>query len=95
MASLSKEWLWITRNIPNSGLRSFASIARQPVRLADDMQEDVAKELHGAVLAAFQQIVSKLNARGHNLTTYGEIEVGDIPYRDEPDGETLLPAFGL
>jgi hypothetical protein len=56
--------------------------------LADDLQDDVSEELHGAVLAAFQQIVSKLNAEGHNLTPYGEIRVGDMPFRDEPDGET-------
>ena len=63
-------------------------------RLADELQEDVAKEMHSAVLAAFQQIVGKLNAQGHNLTPYGEIEVGDIPYRDEPAGQPCYLRLG-
>ena len=63
-------------------------------KLADDLQEDVAKEMHGAVLAAFEQIVSKLDAQGHNLTPYDEIEVGDIAYRDEPEGEPCYLRLG-
>jgi hypothetical protein len=52
-------------------------------QLADELQADVAKEIHEAVLAAFLKIVEGLNAQGHNLASYGEIRVGDIPFRDE------------
>jgi hypothetical protein len=52
--------------------------------LADQLQDDVDAELHTVLLPKFQEIVSKLNAGGHNLTPYDEIQVGDIAYRDEP-----------
>jgi hypothetical protein len=61
------------------------SAARQ---LADELQDDVAEEIQGAVLAAFMKVVEGLNIQGHNLTPYGEIQVGDISFRDEP-GEGL------
>jgi hypothetical protein len=52
-------------------------------QLADELRDDAAKEIHGAVLAAFMKVIEGLNARGHNLTPYGEVQVGDIPFRDE------------
>ncbi|BAY16058.1 hypothetical protein NIES21_18810 [Anabaenopsis circularis NIES-21] len=60
------------------------SAARQ---LADELQDDVAKEIHEVVLTAFLKVVEELNARGHNLTPYDEIQVGDIPFRDESSKE--------
>ena len=39
-------------------------------RLADELQDDVAREIHGAVLAAFVKVVKGINALGHNLTPY-------------------------
>jgi hypothetical protein len=56
-------------------------------KLADELQEDVTKGMHEAVLAAFQKVVNGLNARGHRLTPYDEIEAGQMSYRDEPGGE--------
>ena len=53
-------------------------------QLADELQDDVAEEIHEAVLAAFMKVVEGLNERGHKLTPYGEIQVGDISLRDEP-----------
>jgi hypothetical protein len=63
------------------GLGLDTSAARQ---LADELQDDVAEEIQGAVLAAFMKVVEGLNMQGHNLTPYGEIQVGDISFRDEP-----------
>lgn len=60
-------------------------------QLADELQDDVAREIHGAVLAAFVKVVEGLNARGHNLTPYDEIRMGEIHFRDEPnDGRCNL-----
>jgi hypothetical protein len=58
------------------------SAARQ---LADELQDDVAKKIHEAVLATFLKVVEGLNAQGHNLKLYGESHVGDISFRDEPE----------
>ena len=52
-------------------------------RLADELQDEVTREIHGAVLAAFMKVIEGLNARGHNLTPYDEIQIGDISFRDE------------
>ena len=52
--------------------------------LADELQNDVAGELHKVVSAAFQEIIDALNAQGHNLALYGEAKVGEIAFRDEP-----------
>jgi hypothetical protein len=58
--------------------------------LADELQEDVTEEIHGAVLAAFSRVVEELNARGHNLKA-DEIRIGDIAFRDESaDGQCYL-----
>ena len=60
-------------------------------KLADKLEDDVTEEIHAVVLAAFQSVVARLNAQGHNLKQYGEIYAGDISYRDEPiDGECFL-----
>lgn len=61
------------------GLDSLA--ARQ---LADELQNDVAEELHATVSAAFLKIIKGLNAQGHNLAPYGEAKIGDTSFRDEP-----------
>jgi hypothetical protein len=59
--------------------------------LADQLQDDVCTELHSVILPKFQEIVSRLNARGHNLTPCDPIEPGVIAYRDEPtEGECRL-----
>ena len=36
-------------------------------KLADELQNDVAAELHATVSAAFQKIIDGLNAEGHSL----------------------------
>ncbi len=60
-------------------------------QLADQLQDDVAKEIHDSVLAAFLKVVEGLNARGHNLQPYDEISLGDISFRDEPvEGQCFL-----
>ncbi len=59
--------------------------------LADQLQDDVCAELHNVILPKFQEIVSRLNACGHNLTPYEQPRPGDIPYRDQPAmGQCLL-----
>lgn len=59
--------------------------------LADQLEKDVAEEIHAAVLAAFQSVVERLNAQGHNLKQYGEICAGDIAFRDESvEGQCYL-----
>ncbi|HEY3041901.1 MAG TPA: hypothetical protein VGJ66_24450 [Pyrinomonadaceae bacterium] len=65
-----------------------SSAARQ---LANELQDDVAKEIHDSVLATFLKVVEGLNAQGHNLQPYDEISVGDISFRDERiEGQCLL-----
>jgi hypothetical protein len=60
-------------------------------QLADELQDDVARGIHDAMLAAFLKVVEGLNLRGHNLTPYDEIQVGDISFRDESgDGQCNL-----
>lgn len=51
--------------------------------LADELQDDVAKEIHDALLAAFLNVVEGLNGLGHNLQPNDEIKIGDISFRDE------------
>jgi hypothetical protein len=59
--------------------------------LADELQDDVSKEIHDWVLAAFLKVVEGLNAHGHNLQSYDEISMGDISFRDEPvEGQCML-----
>jgi hypothetical protein len=57
---------------------------REARDLCNQLQDDVMEELHTVVLPKFQEIISKLNEVGHNLTPYSEIIAGDIGYRDEP-----------
>ena len=57
---------------------------REARDLCNQLQDDVMEELHTVVLPKFQEIISKLNEAGHNLTPYSEIIAGDIEYRDEP-----------
>jgi hypothetical protein len=60
-------------------------------KLADELQDDVTQEIHAAVLAAFLNVVERLNAQGHNLNPYDEIRAGDISFRDEPiKGQSCL-----
>jgi len=64
----------------------FESLASDPSntrRLADELQDDVAQEIHEAVLNAFLRVVEGLNAEGHGLSLYEEIQPGNIAYRDE------------
>ena len=68
------------------GLNTSASRA-----LAHELRDDVTEEIHAVVLAAFQNVVESLNARGHKLQPYGEIHPGDIPFRDETvEGQCYL-----
>ena len=74
------------RQFDSLGLNTPAARKR-----ADELQNDVTEEIHSAVLAAFQNVVERLNARGHNLTPYEEIRAGDITFRDEPiEGQCFL-----
>ena len=60
-------------------------------RLANRLQDEMARELHPAILKAFLRIVEKLNAHGHNLKPYGRVKVGDIGFRHQhPDGSFRL-----
>jgi hypothetical protein len=52
-------------------------------RLADELQDDVSREIHIAVLEEFRKIIDALNAQGHQLEVDGEIKIGDLPFRDE------------
>ena len=67
------------------GLDSLA--ARQ---LADELQNDVAKELHTLVSATFLKIIGGLKAQGHNLASYSEAKIGDIAFRDEPQKDSCF-----
>jgi hypothetical protein len=59
--------------------------------LADELQDDVAKEIYDAILPKLLRIIEGLNARGHHLKPYDEIRVGDISFRDESaEGECRL-----
>ena len=59
--------------------------------LADELQDDVAKEIHSSVLAAFLKVVEGLKAQGHSLRPYDEISIGDISFRDERvEGQCFL-----
>ena len=59
--------------------------------LADELEDDVAKEIHDSVLGAFLKVVEGLNAHGHNLQPYDEISIGDISFRDERvEGQCFL-----
>lgn len=61
--------------------------------LADELQVAITEEMHAAVLAAFLNVVERLNTQGHNLRLYDEIRAGDISFRDEPvEGQMLLAA---
>lgn len=56
---------------------------RQTVRnLADQLQEEVLRELHPAIEKAFIKIIEQLNAQGHDLTPY-ELSSGEWAFRDE------------
>jgi hypothetical protein len=59
-------------------------------KLADELENDVKKELQPIIAEAFQKIIERLNAKGHKLEVYGEITMGDIPFRDESQGECNL-----
>jgi hypothetical protein len=60
-------------------------------RLADELQDDVTEEIHGAVYEAVQNVIKGLNGQGHKLTPYEEIRPGDVSFRDEPvEGQCYL-----
>ena len=60
-------------------------------RLADELQDDLVEELHGAMYETFLNLVEGLNAQGHHLAPYDETRPGDIAFRDEPvDGQCYL-----
>ena len=74
-------------NVEKYSKSKFESILSDPAatrRLADELQNDVVKEIHEAVFTAFVKVVDGLNAEGHDLRLYEEIRPGDIAYRDEP-----------
>jgi hypothetical protein len=54
-------------------------------QLADELENDVADELHKVVSSAFIDIIDRLNAKGHKLSPYDEIIVGDLAFRDESE----------
>jgi len=51
-------------------------------RLAKELQAEVLARMHEIVLPSFQQVVTELNALGHDLRSYA-VEAGDISYRDD------------
>ena len=56
-------------------------------KLADALEEDVVKELHSEINAAFEKVISRLNDEGHDLELYTEIVPGEYEYRGkEKDG---------
>ncbi len=60
-------------------------------KLADELQDDVSREIHITVFEEFRKIIDALNAKGHNLQVYEEIRIGDIPFRDvSKDGQCNL-----
>ena len=72
----------------------FESVALDAVatrRLADELQDDVAQEIHEAVSTAFLSVIDALNREGHNLRLYEEIRPGELAYLDSPvEGECKL-----
>lgn len=59
-------------------------------KLADDLQDDVSREMHMSLLEEFRKIIDALNELGHNLRVYGEIKIGDISFRDESNEQCKL-----
>lgn len=57
----------------------FSSLSSDPAatrNLADELQDDVMREVHEAVYTAFLRVVEGLNAEGHDLKLYEEIRPG-------------------
>ena len=72
-------------NFKKYSKQQFESLGRNTPaarKLADDLQDDVCREVHITVFEEFRKIIEALNAQGHNLEVYGEIKIGDIPFRD-------------
>jgi hypothetical protein len=53
--------------------------------LADELQEDVLKELHQEIEGAFIKIVSRLNSQGHDLSPCGRLTPGDYEFRGKEE----------
>jgi hypothetical protein len=57
-------------------------------RLADILADEIQQELHKVIEPSFIEIVEKLNAMGHDLKLYDEIEPGSIAFRDDVETES-------
>lgn len=58
--------------------------------LSQLLEKEIQNELHKVLEPKMQEIVSHLNSMGHKLTLYYPAVPGDISYRDESAGESLL-----
>ena len=54
-------------------------------KLANELTEEIAKQMQEVVLKKFHEIINQLNEMGHNLKACEPIKVGDISYRDDEE----------
>ena len=52
-------------------------------KLFERLEININQKLHNQLLADVIDIINNLNKHGHNLQVYGEIDTGDIPFRDD------------
>jgi hypothetical protein len=52
-------------------------------RLADTLADEIQQELHKVIEPRFMEIVANLNAMGHDLKLYDQVEPGGIAFRDD------------
>ncbi len=50
--------------------------------IANELTQEIQKELHKVLKPAFEDIIQKLNALGHNLKLYEEDEPANYHYRE-------------
>lgn len=55
----------------------------QAAQLAEELEEQVAKDVQKRVEEALIEIVGTLNGLGHELEFYSNDQLGDIEYRDD------------
>ena len=54
-------------------------------KLANELADEIARQIHEVVLSKFHEITKQLNSIGHNLKLYEPIKIGDISYRDDEE----------
>ena len=71
-------------------LRSFEALGKDTEvakARAEQLAREVLVELEPVLRQAFERVVAKLNAIGHQLRPYGEQSPGEVDYRDDYEDE--------